>query len=53
MIIFNFSIFNLKKIYVNFEMPKKKNSKNLIIGSSYDKVLIFSHGLGDDPSFCK
>ena len=30
-------------------MPKK-NNENLIIGSNYDKVLIFSHGLGDDPS---
>ena len=30
-------------------MPKK-NNENLIIGSNYDKVLIFSHILRDDPS---
>lgn len=33
-------------------MPKKKEkNENLIVGdSNYNKVLIFSHGLGDDPS---
>ena len=33
-------------------MPKKKENKgNLIVGNSnYNKVLIFSHGLGDDPT---
>ena len=33
-------------------MPKKKENKgNLIVGNNnYNKVLIFSHGLGDDPT---
>ena len=33
-------------------MPKKKENKgNLIVeNSNYNKVLIFSHGLGDDPT---
>ncbi len=33
-------------------MPKKKEkNENLVVGDSdYNKVLIFSHGLGDDPS---